>query len=193
MLMSALVATGILAWDDIRSLRLPRRSAGIDEVQFLNSIHAELRAGASLRWALATAAGSVDDAEVRAVQRLALAGAPLTELAPLLRRLPINGRRLTAALQVAAVAGGRSADVFSRLAGRAAEEADLARERQSLTTQVRLSAAVVGGLPLLWLVLGGIDRVTALAGAGGIGTAVAFIGLAMELSGGLLVWRSARP
>ena len=191
MFVIAVVVIGILAWDEIHSVRIRRRAPAVDEVRFLNSIHAELRGGASLRWALASAAAAEADPEVHAVQRLALAGVPLVEIAPRLYRLSVNGQRLTAALQVAAIAGGRSADIFARLAERAAEEADLAREKRALTAQARMSAAVVGGLPLLWMIFGGLDRLRTLTDAGGLGTAVAIAGLGMELGGGLLVWRLA--
>jgi Flp pilus assembly protein TadB len=171
---------------------MQRRNRGVDEVQFLMSIQSELRAGASLRWALATAAGSASDPALDTVRRLALAGVPLVELAPKLDRLPVNGPRLAAALQVASVAGGRSAQVFARLAERAVEEASLIRERRALTVQARMSAVVVGGLPLLWVLLGGMDRVRTLTAAGGVGVAVAAAGIGMELAGGFLVWRLAR-
>ncbi len=192
MFMSAVLAVGILAWDDIHSVRVRRRGPAIDEVQFLNSIHAELRAGASLRWALATAAAGERDPAVHAVRRLALSGAPFPEIAPRLGRLPVNGRRLAASLQVAATAGGRSADVFARLTQRAVEEANLVREKRALSAQARMSAAVVGGLPVLWMLFGGADRVHTLAGAGGLGTTVAVVGVGMELIGGLFVWRLAK-
>ncbi len=191
MLLTAAGVAAVLLWDDLRGMWPRQRTTRLDEVQFLSSIHAELRAGASLRWALATAADGVDDSTVGEVARLALAGVPLAAIAPHLGGFPQNGRRLAAALQVAAIAGGRSADVFARLAQRGAEENALARERRVLTAQARLSAMVVGGLPVLWLVFGGARRIAALAEAGGVGLLVAVAGLSMELVGGFLVWRLA--
>jgi Flp pilus assembly protein TadB len=113
----------------------------------------------------------------------------MEELADSLRRLPGNGERIGAAIEVAMLSGGRSADVFLRLADRAATDADVARQRRTLTTQARLSALVVGGMPLLWLVFGGVGRMQSLVAAGA--TAVVVVGLAMELVGALLVWRLA--
>jgi Flp pilus assembly protein TadB len=105
--------------------------------------------------------------------------------------MPINGHRAAAALRIAGVAGGRSADVFARLADRAAEEEDLRRERRALTTQVRLSAVIVGGLPLVSLLAGGAGRVLDLVDSGRGGAAVAGVGLTAQAVGSLVVWRMA--
>lgn len=189
MLLSVVVATLVLLSGESDRLRLRQRRRPVDEVQLLAAIHAELRAGASLRQALASATGSFDG--VQSVRGFALSGVPLEDIAANLSHLPTNGTRLASALHVAALAGGRSADVFARLADRAVEEAALTREKQALTTQVRMSAAVVGGLPLVWLILGGVGRLSTLVAAGGVGLAIAVAGLAMEIGGVLLVWRLA--
>jgi Flp pilus assembly protein TadB len=189
MLLSMLVAILVLVSGGSDWVRLRQRRRPVDEVQLLTAIHTELRAGASLRQALASATGSIDG--LQSVRGLALSGAPLEDIAANVSHLPTNGSRLASALQVAAQAGGRSADVFARLADRAVEEAALAREKQALTTQVRMSAAVVGGLPLVWFLLGGVGRLSTLAAAGGAGLAIAVAGAAMEIGGVLLVWRLA--
>lgn len=189
MLVSLVVAMAVLAWGGGGGLRRRRRHRPVDEVQLLSAILAELQAGASLRLALANAAGSVDDPAISDVSRLALSGAPVADIAPHFSHLPSNGARLEAALRMAAQVGGRSADIFARLTERAIEESALAREKRALTTQARMSAGIVGGLPVLWFLFGGVDRVAALAAAGGPGLAIAVAGVAMEVSGGLLVWR----
>lgn len=191
MFLTALVAIAILLWGERRRIRVWRRRAGVDELRFLTAVHAELKAGASLRWALATAAQAQSVPEVQVVGWLALAGASLDTIAPRLRRFPVNGQRLAAAVQVAAIAGGRSSQIFARLVARSIEEADLAREKRTLTTQARMSAAVIGGLAVVGLLFGGIDRVGTLVASGGAGTAAAITGLGMELVGCLLVWRLA--
>lgn len=166
-----------------------RQPPGVDEQRFLAAVHSELRAGASLRWAIADAAAGESDGGLAKARRLALAGAPITELATSLRQLPENGRRIAAAIEVAALSGGRSADLFLRLADHAATASDVARQQRTLTTQARMSAMVVGGLPLVWLVFGGVGRIHGLVeqGAG----LVAVAGLALEALGSLLVWRLA--
>ncbi|MDJ0953561.1 MAG: type II secretion system F family protein [Acidimicrobiia bacterium] len=168
--------------------RRTRRSQPIDEQQYFAAVHAELRAGASVREALAQAA-SGQGAVLAGVHRLATSGASLDEVAAELSRLPTMGAAADAAVRVAAHSGGRAAAVFLRLADRAASEADLARQRRVLTAQARLSAGIVGGLPLLWLAFGGVGRLQSLVEAGG--TPVALVGVAMETVGVLMVWRLA--
>lgn len=99
------------------------------------------------------------------------------------------GERLGAAITVAAASGGSAGAVFQRLADRAAADADLAREQRVLTTQARMSAGIVAGMPVLWMMLGGVGRIASLftAEAG----AVAVAGIAMEVVGVGLVWRMA--
>ncbi|MCP4304013.1 MAG: hypothetical protein GY926_14105 [bacterium] len=191
MLVSLAVATVVLLWNGAGGLRPRQVHRPVDEVQLLSAIHAELRAGASLRLALANATRSVDDPAIRDVSHIALSGAPVADLAHHLGRLPSNGVRLAAALRMAEQVGGRSADTFARLTDRAIEEADLAREKRALTTQARLSAVIVGCLPVLWFLFGGVERVGGLVAAGGPGLAVAVVGVAMEITGGVLVWRLA--
>ena len=77
--------------------------------------------------------------------------------------------------------------VFARLAERANADADLLRQRRVLTAQARLSALIVAGLPVVWLMFGGVGRIVSLidAGAG----VVAGLGITMEVAGMALVWR----
>ena len=192
MLVAAMVALLVLLWDSVRGLRWRQFPESVDEVQFLGSIAAELRAGSSLRASLAAASADGVGPLLRRAHRLAIAGAPLGEIGDVLAALPISGRRVGVALRVASNTGGRSAAIFGRLADRAVDEAALNRERRSLTAQVRMSAAVVVGIPVLSLVFGGGARIGELAAAGGGGLIVAATGLAMQVVGGLAVWWMAR-
>jgi len=168
-----------------------RRAAPVDEVRFFATIAADLRAGSSIRSALADAAAGQDDPALVVVGRKAVTGEPLDEVGASLAELPINGPRAAAAVRVVALAGGRAADVFSRLADRAAEEAHLRRERRVLSAQSRLSAVVIGGLPVVVLVAGGWERARDLAASGSGGAALAGIGLGAQAVGSLVVWRMA--
>jgi tight adherence protein B len=190
-LIAAVLIVAIL-WDDIRSVAGPRRVGPVDEAGLLGAIAAGLRAGQSIRSALAAATASESDHSLLLAGKLALAGAPLTEIAPMLEQLPVNGRRVSAAMQVVATSGGRSAAVFAGLADRATEEASRRRERRALTAQSRLSATIVAGLPVVGVLLGGFDRIATLVAAGPGGAAVAGIGLGMQATGVVLVWRMAR-
>ncbi len=180
----------LLTLEDLKAVSLRYQEPAVDEVQLVNSIAAGMRAGASLRTALAAAAAS--HASLSLVPGLARSGAPLSQIVPLLHVLPSNGKRLAAALQVLAVTGGQSVEVLTRLGTRAAETEHLVRERRALTAQTRLSAAVVGAMPLLWMVFGGTGRIRTLVAAGGAGPAIAVVGIVMQVGGGLAVWRLAR-
>lgn len=190
MFVTLAVVVVLLNIDDLRAVPIRRRQPAVDEVQLVHSIGSGLRAGASLRSALASAVTAVPS--LARVPGLALSGAPLSQISPLFRALPSNGRRLAAALEVLAVTGGRSLAVLARLETRAAESAALARERRALTAQTRLSAMVVVAIPLLWIVFGGAAHISTLLGAGGAGPAVAVVGVAMQITGGVAVWRLAR-
>ena len=123
------------------------------------------------------------------VRRAARAGHSFVEIAATLLALPTTGEEARLAVLVANHSGGAVADVFLRLADRAATAADLDRQRRILTAQSRLSAAIVGGLPLVWLVFGGVGRLQALVEGGG--AAIAAAGLGMETIGVAMVWRLA--
>ncbi len=192
MLVTVLLVLFIVHWGNRRRLPRRRRPEVIDEVRFLSAIAADLRAGASVRSAIAAAASGESDPMLQTVSRLALAGAPFSEVAESLGNLPVNGRRVSAALRVVEEVGGRSARVFAGLADRALAEAGLARERRVLTTQVRMSAAVVGGLPIVSLLAGGAGRIGTLAASGPGGVALATVGVLMQVTGGALVWRMAQ-
>ena len=191
MLIAAVAAAVLLVWGDIHHIARRQRAGHVDEAAFLASIAANLRAGQSMRAALHEAAELEEDGSLRLVGKLALAGAPLAEMGPLLERLPVNGSRVSAAMQVVEISGGRSAAVFGGLADRAGEESNRRRERRVLTAQARLSAAIVAGLPFVGVLLGGFSRIATLAAAGVGGFVVAAVGLGMQAVGVAVVWRMA--
>ena len=191
MLLTAVVALLLVGWDDLKALVPRRRNDAVDETSLVGAITAELQTGASIRRAIAEATSAGDSGSIRLAHRLAVAGAPIEAIAEPLETLPRNGRRIGAAVRVAGIAGGRSAEVFARLLARAAQEEDLRRERRALTAQVRLSAVVVSGLPILSLLFGGIDRIRLLLGSGPAGAAMALAGFGMQLAGGLIAARMA--
>jgi Flp pilus assembly protein TadB len=179
-IVSALI---VLALPDRERRVWRQRSPELDEQQVLSSIHAELAAGASLRQAIAAAGDGRPD--LARAGHLAISGAPIGAVAAALDA----GPRLAAAIDVAARSGGRARAVFLRLADRAAADAEVVRQQRVLTTQARLSALIVAGMPVLWMVLGGFQRIVSLF-AGGAGM-LAMVGVTMELLGVGLVWRLA--
>ncbi|MCB2223365.1 MAG: type II secretion system F family protein [Actinobacteria bacterium] len=169
-----------------------------DEAAFLRGLAAELSAGASLRGAVVAAARRSPALDLGRAARLCAAGRPAGEIgSELASALPVNGTAAAAAFRLATRTGGSTAAVMEALAERAEASGRLARERSALTAQARLSAWVVGGLPVGLVVLGVVTG----AGPGGGdlgpgGTAMVAAGLALIGAGAALVWlmaaRSAR-
>lgn len=149
-----LVLLGAPAWAVVQR----RRGAAVrpdadDEALFLRSLAAELTGGASLRTALAAAAGRAPRLDLTMASRMAAAGLPAERVAGVLDgALPVNGRLASAAWLLAARSGGPAAAVAQSLAVLAAEEGALRRERRALTAQARASAWVVASLPVILLV-----------------------------------------
>lgn len=154
------------------------------EAVWLGGVAAELRAGASLRAALVAASERAPKLDTAHVVRLAQAGAPYAAIAAAIQTA-LPGRRLVGpTLRLAGMSGGRAAAVLDRLAARAWEDVSDARQHRTLTSQARLSAWVVGGLPILGTaVLAATGRLGAVLSSGPAGAAVMTTGLLLEVAG----------
>ncbi len=192
---------GLAGMAILAAVAVGRRPAGLsehDEAVFHAAVAAELRAGASLRAAIVNATARIPGLSQSAVVRRATVGWPLETVASeLATKLVVTGRLLVPAVAVAAAAGGRAAGVFDRLSLRAADEAALHHEMRVATAQARMSAAVVGGLPLVALGFAGVTgRLTALVHAGGAGVMVLVVGVTLVAAGlaviAGMVWRHRR-
>ncbi len=161
------------------SLRQRRLGGPHREAVYLAAVAAELRRGASLRAALAHAAAGVPDLDLGAVERMAVAGAPMPGIARTLRtQLPVTAKLVVPAVQLAAESGGRAAQMFDRLALRAVDQADARRQFRAASAQARLSAWVVGSLPVLALGFGWWSgRLQLLIAAGPVGVAAVTVGV----------------
>jgi Flp pilus assembly protein TadB len=159
-----------------------------DEVVFYSAIASELRAGLSLRLALAAAADRAKDSDLQRLARAAVGGSSVGRVAIALQgAMPRNGRHAARAFQIAADTGAGAAAVFTRLATRAAREKEVRRERRMLTAQARLSALVVGAMPLLAVAVMFLSgRGSALLDGTPVGTAITVVGLGL-VGGGLTV------
>ena len=154
---------------------------------FHRSVAAELRAGRSLRLAVAGASRHVADLNVIGIARLAESGRPLEEIAAKLIQEPRLASAATA-IKVAAMTGGSVAPVFDALTAEAVDEEALRLEQRALTAQARLSVAVVGGFPLCVLAAqlfsGELNRLIA---RGPAGVSLVTIGVSLLTSGLLVV------
>jgi len=153
------------------------------EGAFLQAVASELRAGASLRAAVAEAAVRIPS--LASIARAARAGRPLEELAgSLALGLDRHGALTAAAVRIAGTTGGRVADTFDELALLAAEDMVMEGERRAATAQARISAWIVGGLPVAYLAYAASSgRLSALWNAGTVGVVVLGLGSFLLLSG----------
>ena len=186
-------AVGFSLWQRFQSSRIR-----ISEASFFHAMASELRSGSSLRLALGGAAARQPGLGLDLAVRNAAAGQPAEFVAAeLSSRLPQNGRLAGAAFELASHTGAQAADVFETLASGAAEFDELARERATLTAQARLSAAVVGGLPVLLIVgLVVTGRASLLLESGFVGWALVAVGLTLEITGVatvvFMLWRARK-
>lgn len=158
----------------------------------LEEVARELRGGGTVQGAIAHLARrpgplSVDLARVARRSEL---GSELAEaLTVWARERPIAGvRTVVGALRVVGAVGGRAAGALDGLAASLRERAATMAEARALSSQARLSAVVVGGAPIGYLVFSAmVDRraIDVLTGTW-VGRACLVSGLALEI--GSAVW-----
>lgn len=123
----------------------------------LERVSAELRGGGTVADAVATVAesdGPLGDDLARVRSRTDLGSALPESLEAWTAESDLHGVRAAAgALAVASTLGGRAADAVEGLAASLRERLAVTAEARSLGTQARLSALVVGGAPLGYLLV----------------------------------------
>lgn len=154
------------------------------EVEAVEAVVGELRAGSSLRTALSSALAGMEGAE-GVVRRLRV-GEPLASaVADLERALPRTGRLIRVAI-AAGGGAGRMLPVFEELVVHASAEASAAAELRTALAPVRASMTVLVGAPCLYLgwvtATGRLTRLLRLPGGAwvaGIGAALFSVGIAV--------------
>jgi len=182
------LAGGLLVVAAVGARLKHQTKAGSEEAAYLQAVALELRAGASLRAAIESGAHRAPALELGRPVRLARAGAPMPEVAAaLMESLPRHGLIAGSAIHTAGLTGGRIAEIFDSLAQIASEDRELARERRAATAQARISAWIVGGLPVAFLVFGYLSGRLGPLLESGIGIGVVVVGLVLVLAGSLTV------
>ena len=157
---------------------------------FCESVSAELRAGATLRDAVATAASSVGCDRIPANSSTEGLSAAVAEL------FPTIGEELRLTILTAARTGSDSAALFEEVGSLAIVQSEISHEVRVATAPGRATALVLVGAPVFY--------VMSTLGSGGISTylasaeqrLVALLGLGLFASGliaaSLVIWRASR-
>ncbi len=164
----------------------------------LEQVAAHLRGGGTVAQGLAALAegGGPLAADLRRVTARTELGLALPEalaLWPAERDLP-DVRATTGALVVASSMGGRSAAALDGLAASLRDRLGIAAEARSQSAQARLSAIVVGGAPIVFVVFTAMVDPTAvelLVGTG-VGRVCLVLGLGLEAAAALWMRRILR-
>lgn len=128
-----------------------RRSTEHDAAPFLRSTMADVAAGRTLRQAIADSTSSVVDDRVR---RLCVAGAPMSDVASALApSLGGAGTAFVGLVHASDVTGGSPVGALATMLDQVEATASLAREQRVAVAQARISAVVVGVVPLLLAVV----------------------------------------
>ena len=161
------------------------------DVRFSRGVADELRAGASLRDAVAAAAEDIGEVRLARSCRI---GRSYQEVAALLQHaLPEIGEQGATAVHVAGLSGGRAAETFEALALVAADDQELEGEVRAATAQVRASAAVIAAVPVLLVVgLISVGRLSIVTSGGSIATTLLMFGGGLISVGWLVIWRMTR-
>jgi tight adherence protein B len=170
-----------------------RRRGAAELPVALELVAAELRTGGTVAGALETL-GHRDGllaAEFARVNRRCALGAPLDEAlaAWATERREPGVSSAAGALAVAAATGGRAAEALDGLATSLRDRFEIAAEGRALSAQARLSAIVVGTLPVVYVgACAVLDRrqVRVLTDTG-FGVLCLFAGLTLELLAGLWI------
>ena len=162
-----------------------QRSDPYEEVEFLQGVAAELRAGNSVRSAVVGATARVPGLALGRAARMCTAGLPMADISSeFVAHLPVSGRLAAAAVEISAESGGRVAAVFSTLAGIQADEIELQREVVASTATIRASVVVLAGLPIVGFAYAmASGQFVRLIAVGTAGVAILVIGGALLLGG----------
>lgn len=179
----------------LRGRRVARRAEALesDLADAVAAIAAAMRSGRSLSQAMAHAAGEVSAPLAPALQavtdRTGL-GVPFeAALDGFIEELPSSDVRLVSGvLRLHRRTGGALPGVLDQMAKTLRERRSAARELRSLTAQARLSAVILGLLPIgFFLFLSATSR-NDIAAAYHSATGATAIGLGLALQGGAYLW-----
>ena len=159
-----------------------------DEGDLLRQFSGRVSAGATIRSTVADAAMVAVPARAR---RLAALGLPMAEVGDAMTPvLPVNGAAFRAICSFSEHTGAAIASALAVLAERADDATELARQRRVSLAQVKLSAIVVGLVPIALSI--GLLAVRGVPEPGGAVIVVPMIaGVTLQVVGTAIVFRVA--
>lgn len=178
-LIALVIVTLYAVWHWMR--RDPRPTPAMESA-FYQRLLSELESGSSVRTGLAAAIEAERDLDLAAVGRRLRAGMHLEyALEPLNHRLPHTGVLARAALLLGSETGGEIRSSIADLGAMARELTEVERQVGVHTAQARLSALLVGVLPLV----AALGLMVARGGAPdpGIGRTLVAVGLGLQIVG----------
>lgn len=162
--------------------RQAARAPVADAAAYFDAVSGELRRGAALRQALAIAAPQTR------LARLAATGQPMELVAAEVQSMfALDDELAAAGIRLAGRSGAPAAVLFSRLAERLRAGEQLARDRRTLTAQARLSAAVIGLLPVAPAVIMAASSRGRLFLEPGPSRSVVLLGFALQVLGLIVI------
>jgi tight adherence protein B len=185
----------VLAWRR-RMTRHERVPAAVAQERFadaVDSLSASVRAGSSLPQAIAYAAGEAEAPVHDGLDRLAAdleVGVPFDEA---LDRWRVDESSADVDLVVGALelhrrSGGDLPAVLDQVAGTIRDRVGVTREVRSLTAQARLSAWILGLLPVAFFVFLWVTARSDIEGALATPAGLACITIGLVLEGGAVLW-----
>ncbi len=119
-----------------------------DSAVFCHTVARELRSGATLRWALSSAARTTGAFDI--ADSIDTGDAIESIVGPLSDRFEEVGSELASVVESASVAGGASASLFEEMGDLALMHVEITEEVRVATAPARASTAVLLGLPLIY-------------------------------------------
>jgi len=191
--LAGVAAIGVLRWRGHRAGRVPPVVAQERFADAITSLSAAVRAGASLPQALGYAATEADAPIRQGLERLVAdldVGVPIEQA--------LEGWRTAApgadtdlvvgALELHRRSGGDLPAVLDQVTTSIRERVSVAREVRSLTAQARLSAWILGLLPVGFFAFLWVTARADVQGALGTSIGVTCIVVGLLLEGGAIVW-----
>lgn len=176
----------LAGWADQLRTRQPLSAA--DEARLLRDLASDVTAGLHPAAALSRVTSAYPQLDVEDSLRLVTSGRGVAVVAAAIgKQLPVNSDVIGASIALATDTGSGLAAVLHRLAERADMRAAENREHSVATAQARISAVVVGGLPLVGVATMAVSG--AFSGLDSLTKRVVLAGVALVATGlGITAW-----